>query len=60
MTDDVKLPFVWIVEEVPGVPADEAFYIRHDGETYHFPNHPAAVTWCKGLGLNYQTEWFQP
>lgn len=51
MNDDVKLPFVWIVE------GDDIWTIRFQGSDHVFPSRAAAIEFCDRGGLNYQTCW---
>ena len=51
---------VQIVEEVPGVPEGEKYFIHLDGKTLHFPAAGTAIRWCIRHGYNYTVEPFLP
>ncbi|WP_189406795.1 hypothetical protein [Mesorhizobium sp. M1A.F.Ca.ET.072.01.1.1] len=50
---------VEIVEEVPGVPKSEQWFIRHEGKTHYFADHADAVKWCAERGFEHKTEYFE-
>jgi hypothetical protein len=55
---------VRIVEEVPGVPEDERWFISGPG--FEYPNHPHfaqladAKAFCEARGLAFTVENFEP
>jgi hypothetical protein len=55
MTRSVK-----IVEEVPGVPVNERYFIRVAGKTFNFSTFNKAKDWCEKHNLEYKFEPFEP
>jgi hypothetical protein len=56
---------VRIVEEVPGVPRDEAYFLAGVGlpqypNHLHFARASEAIAWCEANGHTHAVEPFEP